>query len=281
MSQALRRLLVACSALLLLAVPAAAIESHTGQVVEIDDSEVVVETESGTEKTIAWTADLTRPDNVESGDAVIVRFDADEASEILKIHEKLQVADSDQKRYHAIAGTLQEVNPDHMILETPAGQEAFVIYPDELFPPMPAEGKRVAVVYRETGTTSKYSQFAASEILTLDESFQIASDNVEVSYSDMEQKDTEQKDTEQEQMASEEPMTESQTETQVADTQATSSSQSADERSWEQTQETESSSADSSQSERTLPQTASHMPLIGLLGLLAALGWIALGVLRR
>lgn len=256
----MRQLLIALSTCLLLAVPAVAVQSHTGTITQIDDTQVVVETDSG-EQTLEWTGDLTRPDDLEKGDAVIVRFDADQPSEVLLIDEQVQVADSDLERYHAIAGTLQEVNPDHMILETQTGQEAFVIYPEKLFPPMPAEGKRVAVIYRETGTTSKYSQFAASEIIELDESFQLAN-NVEVSYSDIEQPEPQETQVAE---ASEPEMTEPEmTETQTYEP-----------------SDDEMTETETAETERTLPQTASALPLIGLIGLLAALGWIALGVLRR
>lgn len=256
----MKRLLIALSICLLAAVPAVAIESHTGTVTQIDDTQVVVKTDSG-EQTIEWTADMVRPDEIETGDAVVVRLDADEPSEVLLIHDQVQVADADLKRYHAIAGTVQQFNTEHMIIETPNGQEAFVIYPEKLLPPIPEPGQRVAIIYRETGTTSKYSQFAASEIIELDESLQLAN-NVEVSYSDIEQPEMQ--------------------EPQVAET--TEPEMNEPEMTEPQTYEsTDWADADSqtTNTQSTLPQTASSLPLIGLVGLLAALGWIALGVLRR
>lgn len=260
----MKRLLIALSICLLAGVPAAAIESHTGTVSQVDDTQVIVKTDSG-EQTIEWTDDMVRPDDIETGDAVVVRFDADAPSEVLLIHDQVQVADADLKRYHAIAGTVQQFNAEHMILETPNGQEAFVIYPDKLVPPVPEPGQRVAVVYRETGTSVKYGQFAASEIIELDDSLNLAQDNVEVSYSEMEQPQAETQVAETSEREVTQPET---TQPQMTEPQTRESTDSAE-------------AAYETETERTLPQTASSLPLIGLIGLLAALGWIALGVLRR
>ena len=259
----MKRILLLLSICLLATVPAIANESHVGTVVDLDDQHVVLETQDG-EQTIRWTADLERPMNLEAGDAIVVRLDAsNKPTELLIVDEQVQVANVLPDTYHAIAGTLQEVNPDHMILKTPSGQEAFIIYPEKLFPPMPAEGKRVAVIYRETGTTTKYSQFAASEIIELDDSFTFGADNVEVAYSDILEPETETQVAETSEPEMPEPMQDEAIQDELTESTY------------------DSTTYQSNDSQRTLPQTASALPLVGLVGLLAALGWFALGVLRK
>lgn len=258
----MKRLLISLSILLLAAVPAAAIESHVGTVVSADDSTLVIETTDGETK-IDWSAMEDRPFDLKKGDAVVIRYDGDAPSEILVVDEKVMVAESTPETYHAITGTVDQANTEHLILSTPSGQEAFVIYPDKLFPPFPEPGQRIALIYRETGTSSKYSQYAASEIIELDESFQLASDNVEVAYEDIEEPE--------------------ETETQVARAEASVSVETdaeTDEAWSDESYDAPLQEEDTYQTARALPQTASALPLIGLLGLLAALGWIALGIRR-
>lgn len=262
----MKRLLISLSILLLAAVPAAAIESHVGTVVSADESTLVIETTDG-ETMIDWSAMEDRPFDLQEGDAVVVRYDGDDPSEVLVVNEKVVVAETTPETYRAIAGTVDQANPQHLILSTPGGQEAFVIYPDKLFPPFPEPGQRIAVIYRETGTSTKYSKYAASEIIELDESFQLASDNVEVAYEDIEEPE--------------------ETETQVARAEASVSVETdaktdakTDEAWSDESYDASLQEEDTYQTARALPQTASALPLIGLLGLLAALGWIALGIRR-
>ncbi len=235
--------LVATGAFALENLPAA-----TGTLTSQADMTLVVETAEGpmtflTNDTTEWI------DKVNSGDTVLVRYDPEDnhAIEVFEVHEKIKVTDQLEGQRRAVLGKVTGSTPNELLVESNQGT-IFVLRPDELYPPLPTTNDKVAVVYRVQELQGD-ERAIGTDLAVLPEDFELPrAGSVQISS---------------------EPIEQPETETVVAETtvMVETTPEPAPEPKTETTSETQMAS---------LPQTASPLPLIGLLGALSLSGGIAL-----
>lgn len=257
------KLLCTFAILTLVATGAFAIENlpaATGTLTSQADMTIVVDTAEGeltflTDETTEWI------DRVNEGDTVLVRYDPadNHAIEVFKVYEKIEVTDQLEGERRAIFGTVAGSTPNELLIESNQGT-VFVLRPDKLYPPLPATNDKVALVYRVQELQGD-ERAIGTDLAVLPDDFVLPrAGSVKIGSEPIEQPTTKtmtaEKTESKAKMAetSHKPMTESMTEEEL-------------ERKTSKTTQIAS-----------LPQTASPLPLIGLLGALSLGGGI---VLRR
>lgn len=261
----------------LVAVPAFAAQSAAGTLVSWDlDADTMTLRSAEGEMSYTLEADLKAPEALEKGDKVVVRYNSDKTvTRILPLHDSMIVeGELVDGVFGAVAGEVESATPNGMTIATVDGKEAFVIDSEELFPPLPRPGERVAVLYRTEPATGR-DNVIAYDLAKLSEQDQVA-----ISDEPMKQTRRDEKAMRSETMTKSETATMAQTST---DSQATTDAQST----WDETenqgdsraasQPTYSQSTTSEQSRTaSLPQTASQLQGLALLGLLSLI--VGLGV---
>lgn len=239
--------LLAGSAMALENLPAA-----TGTLTSQSGTTIVVDTADGPETFL--TGEATKwIDPVETGDTVLVRYDPDDnqAVEVFKVYENIEVTENLAGERHAIFGTVTATGKDGLIIESARGQ-AFVINPEQLFPPLPAPQDKVALTYR-VEDLAEGEQAIATDLAVLPDDFVLPTPgSVEISSEPIEQP--------------EEETTVAETETMVEPTPAPAP---------EPMPEPETTETETTQM-ASLPATASPLPLMALLGALSLSGGVAL-----
>ncbi|MEZ5332731.1 MAG: LPXTG cell wall anchor domain-containing protein [Thermoanaerobaculia bacterium] len=150
-----------------------------GTVVSVDDQTLVVES-NGTETTYHLAEAATVPSTLATGDVVLVRVadhDTMTTDRVLAVDEEVMVTEN-MEAEHAVVGSVQATSTNQLILDTTTGEQAFVVDPEKLFPPVPTPDQRVAVTYRTLELNPP--RYKATGLVVLDEGMDMAS-NVEVS----------------------------------------------------------------------------------------------------
>lgn len=120
-----------------------------GTVVSIDHATIVLEAD-GAETTYRLTEGAILPPALATGDFVLVRLTADSdtaTDQVLAVDERVMVTE-DLESERAVIGSVTATSPDQLLVDTTTGEQAFVVNPEKLFPPLPAPNQRVAVTYR-------------------------------------------------------------------------------------------------------------------------------------
>ena len=63
------------------------------------------------------------------------------------VHDHIVVVE-DEETEGALLGIVTAISPQQLLVETTTGEQAFVINPEKLFPPLPEADQKVAVTYR-------------------------------------------------------------------------------------------------------------------------------------
>jgi LPXTG-motif cell wall-anchored protein len=122
---------------------------RTGTVVSIDHDTLVIEAD-GAETTYRLTEGALLPAALAAGDFVLVRLTADSdtaTDQVLAIDERVMVTE-DLESERAVVGSVTATSPDQLLVDTTTGEQAFVVNPEKLYPPLPTPDQRVAVTYR-------------------------------------------------------------------------------------------------------------------------------------
>ena len=250
----------ALATLALLAAPVFADEPgyRSGVVIDFSDEELTIWTEDGRE-TIDLTPETVLPADreFEDGNLVLVHETSAGnrvAERVTLIDEEIYV-EGDNTFEKAIIGSTEPsaMSPDHIIVRTASGGEAFVIDPMEFGMPLPEPGAKVAVTYRVQSVTPP--RYKATGLVELPASFDDSP--VQVSYAPIPQPVAEIETV----AVVDEPAIELEVETEPT---------------YEVEYETDSYTPDPVAT-YTLPQTGSSAPLAALLGGLL----LGLGVLTR
>ncbi len=164
--------IAALAVLALLAAPVFADEPgyRSGVVIDASDEELTIWTEDGRE-TIDLTPETVLPGDRElaDGNLVLVHETAAGnrvAERVTLIDEEIFV-EGDNTFEKAIIGTTEPsvMSPNHIIVRTASGGEAFVIDPMEFGMPLPEPGAKVAVTYRvESVTPPRYKATGLIEL---------------------------------------------------------------------------------------------------------------------
>ena len=140
---------IALAALLtLMALPAAA-DDMAGRIVVHGDADLTIDTGDG-ERTYELN-DVDLPDGVAEGDLVVLRMDDDgQVIDVVTIDDEIEVVDvvDQEGTYRAVMGEVNATSTDQLLLNTTTGEQAFVINPEKLFPPVPEPGMHLVVQYR-------------------------------------------------------------------------------------------------------------------------------------
>ena len=138
---------VAMAAAMLLCLTAAAAnpekELVSGVVVTHETGQLVIDTDEG-QKTFTVDAALVPIDLVE-GDIVLVGVaepGSMQADRLIVVDEQVIVTE-DLEAERAVIGTVSAVSPQQLLVETTTGEQAFVIAPEKLFPPLPEPDLRL------------------------------------------------------------------------------------------------------------------------------------------
>jgi hypothetical protein len=109
-----------------------------------------------------------------------VRLDAEGAADrVLIIEDSVEVtADFDPDAERAVLGIVSATSPDQLLVETTTGEQAFVVNPEKLFPPLPTPDQRVAVTYRTLEIHPP--QHLATGLIVLPDDFSLTAGNVQV-----------------------------------------------------------------------------------------------------
>ncbi len=274
------KLLCTFAILTLVATGAFAIENlpaATGTLTSQADTTIVVDTAEGqmtflTDQTTEWI------DRVNEGDTVLVRYDAEDnhALEVFKVYEKVDVTDQLKGERRAIFGTVTGSSPNELLIESNQGT-VFVLRPDKLYPPLPVKNDKVALVYRiQEEQGNDWEHAIATDLAVLPDDFVLpGAGSTQVGSEPMVQPAAETMTAERTDPkakvadTSHKPLTESKAK--VADTSHKPMTESMTDEELERKTSRTTQMA-------SLPQTASPLPLIGLLGALSLGGGI---VLRR
>jgi hypothetical protein len=177
--KALVLLAVLCAAGIALAAPPPEVAS--GTVVTASDHTLVLDTAAGRE-TYEIADGASVPADLAPGDVILVRLDEPgswRADQVLIVKESVEVtAELDPDGERAVLGTVSATSPDQLLVETTTGEQAFVVNPEKLFPPLPTPDQRVAVTYRTLELHPPLHM--ATGLVVLPDDFRFASGNVRV-----------------------------------------------------------------------------------------------------
>ena len=124
-------------------------EMEAGHLVSVEADRVIVTIE-GSDTAYLLTDGAAVAENLENGDLVLVRVIDREtmtADRVVVVDTEVEVLE-DVGAERAVFGTVQATGPQQLIVETTSGEQAFVVQPEKLFPPLPTPDQRVAVTYR-------------------------------------------------------------------------------------------------------------------------------------
>ena len=150
-----------------------------GTVVSIDHETIVIEAD-GAETTYQLAAGAIVPPALSTGDFVLVRLTAEgemTTDQVLAVDEQVMVTE-DLQSERAVIGAVTATSPDQLLVDTTTGEQAFVVNPEKLYPPLPTPGQRVAVTYRTLEVQPP--RYMATGLIVLEGQPSTAS-NVEVS----------------------------------------------------------------------------------------------------
>ncbi|MEZ5332710.1 MAG: hypothetical protein R2991_11790 [Thermoanaerobaculia bacterium] len=176
-----RNTLLTCTLLLAGAVALAADsgEVASGIVVSTAADTIVLDTPAGRDTfSLAPEAALTA--DLAPGDTVLVRLDGDgRAADVLLVEDRVEVtAPLDRETERAVLGTVSATSPQQLLVRTTTGEQAFVVDPEKLFPPLPAPDRKVAVTYRTLDLHPP--RHLATGLVVLPDDFRLASGAVRV-----------------------------------------------------------------------------------------------------
>lgn len=150
-----------------------------GTVVSVENDTLVVES-NGAETTYHLAEAATVPSTLTTGDVVLVRVadrDTMTTDRVLAVDEEVMVT-GDLETEHAVLGSVRATSTNQLILDTTTGENAFVVDPEKLFPPVPTPDQRVAVTYRTLELNPP--RYKATGLVVLEDATDMAS-NVVVS----------------------------------------------------------------------------------------------------
>lgn len=121
----------------------------SGVVVSTALDTLVLDTTNGRD-TFALAPGARLATDLAPGDTVLVRLDdTGRGTDVLLIEDRVEVtAPLDTETERAVLGTVSATSPQQLLVETTSGEQAFVVNPEELFPPLPTPDQKVAVTYR-------------------------------------------------------------------------------------------------------------------------------------
>lgn len=164
------------------AVPAAAEpEIAAGIVFTADPHAIVLETPEG-RQTYELAEGAAVPADLAPGDPVLVRIDEPgswRADEVLIVEDRVEVTgELAPEEERAVLGTVSATSPQQLLVETTTGEQAFVVNPEKLFPPLPTPEQKVAVTYRTLELHPP--RHLATGLVVLPDDFRLASGAVRV-----------------------------------------------------------------------------------------------------
>ena len=121
----------------------------SGVVVTSGTGEIVVETSDG-RKTFMIGDSVMMPAGLAEGDIVLIDVDSPgslNAEKVMIVHDHIVVIE-DEESEGALLGVVTAISPQQLLVHTTTGEQAFVINPEKLFPPLPEADQKVAVTYR-------------------------------------------------------------------------------------------------------------------------------------
>ena len=149
-SSSVRRVALVFLTGLLVAAAAGAdnLRSAAGTVVATDAHSITLETADGSATFVRGdTTVVPRP--IALGDQVVVRHAGDRtAVDVLRIDEDVDVTTTAYADRLAVRGRVIATGTTNLIVNTTSGEQAFVVNPQKLFPPLPTPDDHVAVIYR-------------------------------------------------------------------------------------------------------------------------------------
>lgn len=269
----------------LLLLPVASLADHGGDhtmvvtVERVETERLIIHGEDG-ERVLVMTTATVRPPRLEPGDHVVVKMEGDSLAEIMVIDDSIDITgDLPNDRNLALLGSVKATSPDHLIVKTVTGESAFVIDPEKLFPPVPTADDNVVVLYRVVDLAGK-DKLMAEELIWLPEDVDLtAESSVKVSYEPIE---GETRTARVETTRTTDRTMDHADHAGVADHEARADHAHAEANAeLDRRVNLDRDRNDTETSTRTrLPQTASAMPLIGLLGLLSLLGAVSIRIFR-